>query len=134
MKRAITIEVVLATLFGSLLIVSAHATDINGAWVKGIKDWGKRASLCSRAVHKENNKVETYENGIVIIDGDEIRGKSTACRIKARKDDGHFVRLLVACPAEIAENLFVLRVDGPDELTRIFSGLEMNTTYFRCPS
>ena len=133
MKGPTCTRTMLACSIGIFFAVSAHATDINGAWVKNVKDWSKRSSICSRALLKENNKIVTYENGVVIIDGNEIRGKSAVCHIKARKDDGNFVRLLVDCPAEIAEKLFELRVDGPDELTRIFSGLQMNTTYFRCP-
>ena len=83
---------------------------------------------------KENNKVVTYESDVFIIDNKEIRGRSVACSIKARKNDGHFVRLLIECPGQVAENLLDLRIDGPDKVTRIITGMpEMNTAYFRCP-
>jgi hypothetical protein len=133
-RGAICNRIVLACSIGLSAVVSAYATDINGAWVKNVEDWGKRASICSRALFKENNKLMTYERGVVVIDDQEVRAKTGTCRIKARKDDGHFVRLLVECPAEIAEVLFNLRVDGPDKLTRLFVGMpQMSTSYFRCP-
>jgi len=82
---------------------------------------------------KENNKVVTYESGVFIVDGNDLRGKSATCHIKARKDDGQFVRLQVACPAQVLDNVLTLRIDGPDELTQIGLLPDMSTKYFRCP-
>jgi hypothetical protein len=134
MKESHRNRMLLACSIGLLLVFSAHAADINGAWVKDVGDWAKRSSICSRALQKENGKIVTYESGVFVIDNKEIRGQSVKCSIKARKDDGHFVRLLIECPAQIAENMLELRIDGPDKLTRIFTGMPaMSTTYFRCP-
>jgi hypothetical protein len=124
----------LACWLGILFVIRAHAADINGGWVKGVSDLSQRYSICSRGLAKENNKIAVYDSEAVVIYGNEIIGASATCRIKARKDEGQFVRLMIACPAQIADNELILRIDGPNRLTRIFLGMpEMNTDYFRCP-
>ena len=119
---------------GLLVTIPVHAAEVNGVWIKNVRDWAKREAICSRALGKENNEIVVYERDIFIVKDNEIIGASAKCKIKARKDDGQLIRLLVACPSEIAENQLTFRADGPDEMTRIFPGMtQMNTKYFRCP-
>jgi hypothetical protein len=126
MKRSNFVRIMLACAVGLLFVARANAANINGTWAHDVL-------ACSRALIKENNRISIYEKGVFIIDDKEIRGKSATCNIKAREDDGHFVRLLVECPASIAGNLLTLRVDDINKFTRIFPGMpKMNTTYFRC--
>lgn len=120
--------------FGILFVSGAHAADINGVWVKGISNLTQKYSICSRGLAKENNKIAVYDSDLVVIHGNKIIGESATCLIKARKDEGQFVKLVIACPAQIADNQLILRIGGPKKLTRIFLGMpEMNTDYFRCP-
>ena len=119
-------QMVLACSFGLFVAASARAADINGAWVSDV-------SACSRAFDTKDNNIVIYDAGAFVIDDKSVRGKSAMCDIKARKDDGQFVRLLVKCPADIAENQFNLRLDSANKLTRIFPGMpQMNKSYVRC--
>ena len=119
-------QMALACSFGLLVAASARAADINGAWVSNV-------SVCARAFDTKDNNIVIYDASAFVIDDKSIRGKSAMCDIKSRKDDGQFVRLLVKCPADIAENQFNLRIDGANKLTRIFPGMpQMNKSYVRC--
>ena len=127
MKKWNCNRIMLVCSIGLLYVARTHAADINGAWA------AKDKSACSKIFEKIDNKIKIFGRGGYIIEGDEIRGKSDTCNIKARKDDKQFVRLLVECSADIAENQLTLRIDGINKLTRIFPGMpEMNVAYFRC--
>jgi hypothetical protein len=119
---------------GLLFAYCADATEVKGVWVKNVKDWVKRASICERALATKNNEILVNERDVFVVTDNEIIWVSATCKIKAHKDEGHFIRLFTDCPAELAENELVFRVEGPDELTRIFPGMSrLNTAYFRCP-
>jgi hypothetical protein len=129
MKRPNCNLIVFACLIGLFPIARAHAADINGLWVK-FSD----LPACSRIFDKQENRSVIYQSGAFDIDDKEIRAQSGTCRIKARKDDGIFVRLLLDCPAFVAENEMTLRIEGNNKLTRIIRGMpDKNRTYFRCP-
>jgi hypothetical protein len=131
MKRSKCNRIVLACSVGLLFVARADAADINGLWVKFSDESDE--SACSRIFADENNRTVIYESGGFDIDDKEIRAKSGACQIKARKDDGIFVELLLDCPPFVAENEITLRIDGKNKLTRIAPGMpDKNTTYFRC--
>ena len=120
------IRVALACAFSLSIVAPAHAADVKGAWVADV-------SLCSRAFERKDNTIVIYDAGAFVIDDKSIRGKSATCEIKARNDDAQFVRLLVTCPADIAESQFNLRIDSANKLTRIFPGMpQMNKSYVRC--
>jgi hypothetical protein len=129
MKRSKCNRIVLACSVGLLFVARAHAADINGLWVK----FSDR-SACPRIFEEKDNRTVIYESGGFYIDDKEIRAQSGTCHIKARKDDGIFVELLLDCPPFIAENEMTLRIEGENKLTRIAPGMpDKNTTYFRCP-
>ena len=112
-----------------LLVGHAHAADINGLWVKF-----SNRSACPTAFGERKNRTVIYESGAFDINDNEIRAQSGTCHIKARKDDGIFVRLLLDCPPFVAENEMTLRIDGNNKITRIIPGMpDKNRTYVRCP-
>jgi hypothetical protein len=129
MKRSNCNQIVLACAVGLLFVARADAADINGLWVK-FSD----ISACPRIFDKKNNRTVIYQSGAFDIDDKEIRAQSGTCHIKARKDDGIFVRLLLDCPPFIAENEMTFRTEGNNKITRIITGMpDKNSTYFRCP-
>jgi hypothetical protein len=129
MKESKCNRIVLACSVGLLFVAHAHAADINGLWVKF-----SNRSACPTIFGETNNRTVIYESGAFDIDDNEIRAQSGACHIKARKDDGIFVRLSLDCPPFVAENEMTLRIDGKNKITRIVPGMpDKNRTYFRCP-
>lgn len=129
MKESKRNRIVLACSVGLLFVAHAHAADINGLWVKF-----SNRSACPTNSGEENSRTAIYENGAFDIEDNEIRAQSGTCHIKARKDDGIFVRLLLDCPPFVAENELTLRIEGNNKITRIMPGMpDKNRTYFRCP-
>ena len=129
MKKSNCNRIVLVCSVGLLFVARAHAGDINGLWVK----FSDR-SACPTIFGEKNNRTVIYERGAFDIDDNEIRAQSATCHIKARKDDGIFVRLLLDCPPFVAENEMTLRIEGNNKITRIMPGMpDKNRTYFRCP-
>ena len=121
----------------SLLIAccggGVHAEGIDGVWVSD-------AAVCQKVFEKKGNRVtfvkdaDIYGSGF-IIDGNQIRGKIATCTIKVRKEQGPVVNLIAVCSTDIAIDTahFVLRMDGPNKISREFSGLpELIVTYERC--
>ena len=134
MKTSRNRRILLFCCIGMLFVASAHATEVKGVWIKNVGNWAKRESICQRALAKRNNEIIVNEHDVFVVKDNEIIGVSATCKIKSRKDDGNFIRLLTDCPAEIGENQFVFRVESPNKITRIFPGMpQKNTAYFRCP-
>jgi hypothetical protein len=128
MKESNCNRIVLACSVSLLFVAHALAADINGLWVKF-----SNRSACPTISGEKDNRTVIYETGAFDIDDNEIRAQSGTCHIKARKDDGIFVRLLLDCPPFIAENEMTLRIEGNNKITRIIPGMpEKNITYFRC--
>jgi hypothetical protein len=116
-----------------LVIGSAHAANMDGAWVND-------KSACNTVFVKKNGvtaiseQSEAHGSGF-IIDGGHIKGKMVDCAIKTQREDGPVVHLIAACATDVAlsDVQFSVRLDGEDKLTRVFPGLpEMQISYFRC--
>src|SRR4051794_24698115 len=74
-----------------LLVPKARAIELTGAWAT-------HQDLCRQVFTKKNNKVayadfsELFGSGF-IIDGNRIRGRTGACTIKSKTEEGNSVEL-----------------------------------------
>ena len=130
---------------GSAIIPSAVASkyskvregkgaDLTGAWTT-------EASLCNKVFVKSGSRVSFAKDselvgGGLIIQGKEIQGTGSSCRIKTTKEDGDVTRMVLACATIImhSEQQFSVRRVNADEIFRLFPSMEgMETKYYRCP-
>lgn len=129
-----TVTGVSAVLAMSIGGTSAGAAGIDGAWASS-------AEACSKIFERRGNRVslrgdaDMYGSGFV-VEGNQIRGKSSTCTVRVRKQDGDIVHLVAACSTDVAVDTLQLsyKQDGPDRIIRIYPGLpELDTPYYRCP-
>jgi len=122
----------LAALF-SLVAPAAHAADLDGIWASD-----KR--VCEKVFVREGQSInftptaDLHGSGF-IIQGAQIRGKTTRCTIKRSKTDGAVVHLLASCANDVmmSDTQFSLEIVDKDHISRIYPGIpEMRTEYFRC--
>ena len=130
---------------GSAIIPSAVASkyskvregkgaDLTGAWTT-------EASLCNKVFVKSGSRVSFAKDSELvgaglIIQGKEIQGTGSSCRIKTTKEDGDVTRMVLACATIImhSEQQFSVRRVNADEIFRLFPNMEgMETKYYRCP-
>jgi hypothetical protein len=130
---------------GSAIIPSAVASkyskvregkgaDLTGAWTT-------ETSLCNKVFVKSGSRVSFAKDselvgGGLIIQGKEIQGTGSSCRIKTTKEDGDVTRMVLACATIIMhfEEQFSVRRVNADEIFRLFPNMEgMETKYYRCP-
>jgi hypothetical protein len=70
-----------------------------------------------------------------IIDGNRIKGRSTRCTIKSRKQNGDILELAASCATSIMTSSvnFSLKVIDDDNIERQFPGMDgMRLKYSRC--
>jgi len=124
-----------AALLGSgvMLPVEVHAIELTGVWAS-------QTDLCKMVFTKKGNQVvfaefsDIYGSGF-IIDGDRIRGRSTKCTIKSRKQIGDSLELSTSCASSVmTSNVdFNLKVVDDNNIVRQFPGMEgMTLRYSRC--
>jgi hypothetical protein len=115
MSNARQLPSVAAILFGLLVIqpVEVQAVELTGAWAS-------QSDLCKLVFTKKGNQVvftelsDLYGSGF-IIDGSRIRGRTTNCTIKSKKQEGDSVELAAACATSIMNSSvrFGLKVSLP---------------------
>jgi hypothetical protein len=126
-----------AMLFGLLLASSEAmaALELTGAWAASADQCGKvftRRGRANQVVFTERS--ERHGSGF-IIEASRIRGKFTACTIKARKDDGQTLTLIAGCATDIilSNVQFSLKVLDENSIVRQFPGMDgLEVRYFRC--
>ena len=120
---------------GFLLSSQAQAFDLNGAWATGVDQ-------CDKVFVKKGDRInfaefsEEYGRGFV-VNGNEVRSKSTGCSIQSRKEVGDTIDFHAACASEImASSVQVtIKILDNNSLVRIFkdpafAGMEL--TFYRC--
>ena len=127
--------VTIAILFGVsvLLPVETRAFELTGAWAS-------QTDLCPLVFAKKGNQVvftelsDLFGSGF-IVDGDRIRGRSTKCTIKSKKQVGDSLELSTACATSIMTSSvrFNLKVIDDNNLDRLFPEIAgMTLKYSRC--
>jgi hypothetical protein len=122
-------------LFGLSVLqpVKAQAFELTGAWAS-------QSDLCKLVFTKKGNQVvfselsDLYGSGF-IVDGSKIRGKTTSCTIKSRKQEGDGLELSAACASSIMTSnvRFSLKVLDDNNLSRSIPDSEgMQVKYSRC--
>jgi len=135
MSNARQLPSVAAILFGLLVIqpVEVQAVELTGAWAS-------QSDLCKLVFTKKGNQVvftelsDLYGSGF-IIDGSRIRGRTTNCTIKSKKQEGDSVELAAACATSIMNSSvrFGLKVIDDNTLDRLIPEVPgMSIKYFRC--
>ena len=122
-------------LFGlaNMLPADVQAFELTGAWAS-------QADLCKLVFTGKGNQVvftefsDLYGSGF-IIDGDRIRGRTTNCTIKSRKQEGDGLELDAACATSIMnQNVhFSLKIIDDNNVSRSFPEIRgMSLKYWRC--
>ena len=129
--RILFISSAVFLLFG----VSAHSSELNGAWAND-------PSICGKIFVKQNAKLamtkdaDNYGSGF-IVDGNQVRGKISHLQHKVaqgrrrRRPSDH------VCSTDVALQTVQMsfKIDSENQITRIFPGVpEMSTSYTRCPT
>jgi hypothetical protein len=118
---------------GLMLPVEAHAIELTGAWAS-------QTDLCKMVFTKTDRQVafaefsDLFGSGF-IIDGNRIKGRSTRCTIKSRKQNGDMLELAASCATSIMTSSvnFNLKVIDDDNIERQFPGMDgMRLKYSRC--
>jgi hypothetical protein len=113
--------------------IEAQAIELTGAWAS-------QADLCKLVFTKKGNQAvftelsDIYGSGF-IIDGNRIRGKSTRCTIKSKKQEGDSLELNAACASVIMTSnvRFSLKVVDDNTLSRLIPEIPgMEIKYSRC--
>ena len=127
--------VTVAILFGLSVLQPAkvEAFELTGAWAS-------QTDLCTLVFTKKGNQVvftelsDLFGSGF-IVDGDRIRGRSTKCTIKSKKQVGDSLELSAACATSIMNSSvrFNLKVIDDNNLDRLFPEIAgMTLKYSRC--
>ena len=127
-----------ALLLGFFLTSSEDvgALELTGAWAASADQCGKVFTRKGRANAIAFTELSERHGGGFVIEASRIRGKFTTCTIKARKDDGQTLNLMVGCKADIMlSNIqFSLKLLDDNSIARQFPGIEgLEIKYYRCP-
>jgi hypothetical protein len=126
---------VLLACSGFLLSSQAQAFDLNGAWATGVDQ-------CDKVFVKKGDRInftefsEEYGRGFV-VNGNELRSKTSRCSIQSRKEVGDTIDFHAACASEIMASSVQVTVKILDNnsLVRIFQDpvfKGMDLTFYRC--
>jgi hypothetical protein len=125
-----------AVMLSALVVLSpaaVQAFELTGAWAS-------QTDLCPLVFTKKGNQVvftelsDLFGSGF-IVDGSRIRGRSTKCTIKSRKQDGDSLELSTACATSIMTSnvRFNLKIIDANNLDRLFPEIAgMTLKYSRC--
>jgi hypothetical protein len=112
---------------------TVQAFELTGAWAS-------QTDLCPLVFTKKGNQVvftelsDLFGSGF-IVDGDRIRGRSTKCTIRSKKQVGDSLELLAACATSIMTSSvrFNLKVIDDNNINRLFPEIAgMTLKYSRC--
>jgi hypothetical protein len=132
-SRLPTIAILLLGLT-ALRPAEARGFELTGAWAS-------QTDLCTLVFTKKGNQVvftelsDLFGSGF-IVDGNRIRGRSTRCTIKSKKQAGDSLELSTACATSIMTSnvRFNLKVIDDNNLDRLFPEIAgMTLKYTRCP-
>jgi hypothetical protein len=128
-----------AAVLSGIVLISANdasAFELTGAWAASADRCGKVFIRKGRANEIAFTARSDRHGGGFIVEANRVRGKYTTCTIKARKDDGQALNLIVVCAADIMlSNIqFNLKFLDDNTIARQFTGMEeLEVKYFRCP-
>ena len=137
MTRYSRSNVLAATLIGCMFTASqrAAAFDLNGAWALKADQCSKVFTRKGRANQVGFTNLSGAFGGGFIAEPDRLRSKFDTCSVKAHKEDGQDINLVVACSKGLMFTTvqFFLKVIDDQTIMRSFPGIEgMDITYHRC--
>ena len=113
--------------------IESRAFELTGAWAS-------QTDLCTLVFTKKGNQVvftelsDLFGSGF-IVDGSRIRGRTTRCTIKSKKQDGDSLELSTACASSIMTSSvrFNLKIVDDNNVSRSFPEIPgMTLKYSRC--
>ena len=118
-----------------LMSSQAQAFDLNGAWATS-------ADQCSKVFVKKGDQIsftqfsEEFGGGFV-VNGNEVRSKTSRCNIRSRKETGETIEFQAACASEIMATSVHLSIKilNDNSLSRVFTDPDMEgmeLTFYRC--
>jgi hypothetical protein len=119
-----------------LLVETAHAVDLSGAWASHADECSKVFVRKGRANQIGFTPASDQHGGGFIVEADRLRGKFASCKIKSRREDGQTVNIIAGCATDIMlSNVeFSLKLMEPGKLLRMFPGMQdIEINYYRCP-
>jgi hypothetical protein len=114
-------------------VLPAEGADLTGVWATD-------ANVCNKLFVKNDNRVsfakdsDQYGNGF-IIEGREIRGQLSTCRIKSTKEVGEVTHMVAACATDImlSDVQLSARLIDANTISRMFPDMpELDIRYYRC--
>jgi hypothetical protein len=90
---------------------------------------------------KKNNKLTMPRNSDAfgsgfIVEGNQLRGPSKACKITNRKEEGGVLQLVASCTTDIAvlgTQEVSAKIVTDNQVTRIYPSFpEMSISFYRC--
>jgi hypothetical protein len=130
-RRLPLVAIILSAL--GVLSPAAQAFELTGAWAS-------QTDLCSLVFTKKGDQVvftelsDLFGSGF-IVDGNRIKGRSTKCTIKSKKQQGDSLELSAACATSIMNSSvrFNLKIIDDNNLDRLFPEIAgMTLKYSRC--
>lgn len=124
------------------VIVSLTTAAQAGETVKPLQGaWAQSSLSCSQVFSNEGGKVslrklDDFNVGGFIIEGDKIRGQSQSCLVSHAKQRGSNIDLIMQCQDSVmaATQDVHLQLQKDGSLTRKFTGFnEFTQSYKRCP-
>lgn len=132
---------ILKVMTATAALVSLCATVFAGETVKPLQGaWAQSGLGCSQVFSNDGGKVslrklDGFNVGGFIVEGDKIRGQSQTCLVSHAKQRGSDIDMLIQCQDNVmaaAQDLH-LRVEKDGTVTRKFTGFsEFTQGYHRC--
>ena len=113
----------------------SDAFELAGAWAAKADQCSKVFARKGRANQVDFTNFSGAYGGGFLVEANRLRSKFETCTIKARKDDGESINLVVACAngVMLSNIQFFLKVIDDDTVARLFPGVDgMDTNYHRC--
>lgn len=113
--------------------VSANAFDLDGAWTSQVEICKNIFTRTGKAVSFRPD-ADNYGSGF-IIEGNSIRGNTTNCTIKAKKEVGAMLHLIAVCSMGIMTDQmqFSFKISDENKVSRVFPGMDgYDIPYVRC--
>ena len=122
------------TLTGFLLLEPAHAFDLAGAWATHADECSQVFVRKGRAKQIGFAALSEQHGGGFIAEAGRLRGKFASCKIKGKREDGQTINIIAGCATDImlSNVQFSLKVLEPDKVSRMFPGMDMEISYYRC--
>src|SRR5882762_8982337 len=134
MDRLVKFALAATTLTGLIFLEEAYAVDLSGAWATNADQCSQVFIRKGRAKQIGFAALSEQHGGGFIAEAGRLRGKFASCKIKGKREDGQTINIIAGCATDImlSNVQFSLKVLEPDKVSRMFPGMDMEISYYRC--